>query len=254
MKILRTFISIIVLFLIVTSCRKDDINPVEQEVIVDTGETDEDFYMDSTIHQYIGDTTRSSEYIAAYPGSWWTFSNGDELSCDWLDFEVTKLVNVDYNEHIIELTKTSMVGPHIEGSYLPNTFGGIVLGDDMLVNRTFWTGVNRQIDTDRISEVGLSWREEDATYYDTSEGHPIDKEWSRTIIGYYSSHILPNGDVYNDVVHISAKYVENNELGVYEYRKNLFYAKDVGLIKEESFFLGEVVFSRYLVDYYIAPH
>jgi len=187
-----------------------------------------------------------NEYLAAYPESWWKFSNGAERNCELDEFPFYELKSIDQDEQIRYIDRTRLIIPKITGYR-----GGVIYKNAIVFNTgPFKTEKRKQVST----VLNSGWIE-----FEQSTA-PSDPAWStyrptREVIALHDSIVLPNDLIFYDVVEILVKHNYESKIGPYQLDEDkLFYAKEIGLIREINFHFLEVVGDSYLEEYYIAPH
>lgn len=244
-------IAAILIGLTFMACKKDEPEPTPEEEeteVEDTPCTTEYIFSDSDLG-----TLEPGDYLAAYPGSWWTFSNGDELTCENAEYSIANITEEDYVNCKTYVDRAHAVVAKINGNYTLNSDGAYIWGDSILVeDRLNQTGIYQQIGF----EPGSFWPEAGAE----SEMSMVDGGvWDyytpiRKFEAHHDSLETPGGDKFYDVVQIIQFHNFSNSngdhwnTGIY----HLYYAKEIGLIWEDDFY--SEIRDRYLVDYYIAPH
>lgn len=245
-----------------SSCKKDEVEPVNLPTIEIEDDTDDEVNSCEPIEyeniyaDFEGGTYESGSYLAAYPGSWWVFSNEETLNCMWSEYEILNITDKDgvLGERYID--RTTVTVPKIVGRYTPNS--GVnktfVMGDSIIVQEAdeeFQTGIYKQIDLD----IGETWREAGgySGHNPWDYGDMLTYEPTRTTVEYFESIELPNGTIFNDVIKIEQRHHTESEFEgtIPSAIIHLYYAKDIGLIWQKNATGGS---GRYLVDYYIAPH
>jgi hypothetical protein len=251
-RALKHLLVLAFLILIVSACRKDDIVEIpepedEEEIVIEEDPGCGGVY-EAVITTVEGGTFESGPYLAAYPGSWWTFSNDDGLTCEMGNTNIIKLTarNHETCEEFYDYTSVTL--PRIIGDYTRNSGDGFIYADSILVDVEGETEIAQQIST----EVGNAWFE----FIDKT--HAYENPWytfypEREVIEHYDSLELPNGTWFYDVLEISQVLRYDGKDGEWlTGYYHLFYANEIGLIWEQDILTGAR--NRYLTDYYIAPH
>ncbi|MFT5822285.1 MAG: hypothetical protein ACI8ZM_003541 [Crocinitomix sp.] len=194
----------------------------------------------------------SNEYIAAYPGSWWTFSNGNNLTCELISISGVELINADYKDCQKFNQRVSMMVPQISGRYTPHSKTGIIYDDKQLYDADPFAYSVKQVSI----TYGDKWPESTS-----NPDNPIPVEAdnyvaSRSVQAILDSVALPNDDVFYDIIIIRQFHEYSDSKFTWGYSTYLYYAREIGLIwinQPYSPVIG-YEYSRYLTDYYIAPH
>lgn len=206
---------------------------------------DEDYCIDGYIidQQHSLDTIYPSEYLAAYPGSWWEYSDGTIDTC--LAWEKTAMWNSSDNP---ENTDCPIVVEDMV--YLPSPLFyhyGHIYGNraTSIIPNLFTSGFTALVDTN----VGIIYQS--VRTYDVEVGNAHDTITFETVARL--PEMVVNGTSYQDVVHMqyTRKVYYSHIAGGPTFLNHFYYAKHVGLVKHSVSFTYE---DRELVNYYIAPH
>jgi hypothetical protein len=245
-------ISIFVISLLAMACKKDDIEEIPETVDEEIVEEEEDLgcegVYDAIITNIEGGTFESGPYLAAYPGSWWTFSNADHLTCELAETDIIELTDRNFETCEAYYTYTTVTIPQILGRYTHNSGDGYIYGDSVLYELAGETLIAKQIDT----EVGSEW------YEFIDDTHCNENPWYtyypiREVIAHHDSIELPNGNWFYDVLQIGQAHHYEGKGGKWsEGYYHYYYAKEIGLISAQN--MTNLSDIRYLEDYYIAPH
>lgn len=214
------------------ACEKDqDPSPKDEEceVIVDV----------STF-----DTIVSSEWVAAYPGSWWEYDNGETYVVE--DFQLHAIVSESEDED-------GCLVLEVDSLYLPSIpILGPVMNDEIVLPISSGGNYAERIILSIVDTTAtggmLSYYEEHDSYW----------TYSTRIMNKYDSMSVA-GEMYYDVIAVkqsgNAGFHEENAVIMNLYQKTYYLDKDIGIIKYvyQDFEPGiyEVL---ELVDHYIAPH
>lgn len=224
-------IAFIILF---TSCKKEPIEPTPDPVEEPCEPTI------NLMHSY--DTVYPSEYIMAWPGSWWEYDNGHIDSCtSWDAVPVHYTTEIDGCKFVDE-----------DMLYLPN---------HTLINAAhFYYDQVLTTPTDYSSSKF-------EPYIDTTIGIFLDYI-SHSTVGsvYWTYHhtketlerldsLVVGPSIFYDVIHIkhtttSSYYMGPGPTNSTEY----FFAKNTGLVKILREYNGSIWAEENLTNYYIAPH
>ncbi|NOQ74685.1 MAG: hypothetical protein GQ574_21915 [Crocinitomix sp.] len=238
--------------LFITACRKDDIDvipePEDEEEVVEEEDPGCEGVFEEVITYFDGGAFESGPYLAAYPGSWWTYSNEDSLYCELGHTHIKNLTSRNFETCEEYYNYTEVTVPQIIGNYTRNSGEGYIYADSILVDIEGETVIAQQIST----EVGSQWYE----FIDNT--HAYENPWytfypEREVIEHYDSLELPNGNWFYDVLEISQVLRYDGKDGEWlTGYYHLFYANEIGLIWEKNIFVPS--YDRHLEDYYIAPH
>lgn len=223
-------ITIVTLTLILWNCKKD-----KPEGCWDGSTT--------VIEQHSYDTIKPSDYIMAYPGSWWEYDNGRIDSCKgWV-------------EQIIER-------PERDGTCLnvfedlvvvPKISNGLFYKGSIIVETEDYQGTKfiELIDTNKSNtKISYGWGSYPVGGRYINDSH---KTYTSQIIEHLDSFDV-NGMVYYDIIHCRL----HSEYSYFKYPappptiSNIYYAKYIGKIYSDSYFTSLSTSS--LINHYIAPH
>ena len=208
----------------IVSCKKNKIDPLEEI---------EAPPCDTVITELIeNDTIFSSDYIMAYPGSWWEYSNTTIIqSTDWQSVPIC----VVSKPECYELTRTYKILPNFNGARIHNE--SYISNDSALIT----TGFNKM--------VGGSGGEIYSQYMEGSYKH------TTKCVGYLDSLVV--GTVtYYDVIQTLYTYdvcKGSVSMGTVQ-GKISYYAKNVGLIRIRYYDHNMNFSTVNLVDYHIEPY
>lgn len=187
---------------------------------------------DVVIKEYNNDTVLPSDYFARYPGSWWTYTDGDSIKIQsWNNLKTHKSIPNGNCRTIYE-------NNHI----LPGqTFGNyMVITYPDLSDSEFIPYIS---ETPGVIYTKVTKITEGTSTYTIKVFPKMDS-------------LVVNQVVYYDVVkvrHLSEYYyykVGNAGNGGRDY----YYSKNIGLIRIDYIMNGASVHVNELVNYYIAPH
>ncbi len=222
--------------LFIASCRKDPIIPISASPC------------DTTYHRtYTLDTIHPSEYLMAYPGSWWEYDNGNKVEC----------VEWDYMP-VYEQSKNENGCPFIESNYAyyPRLIGAsnkYISGNSALnINQHPYNTTTTPIILEH-GEIQHYSGNSTTDYYTT-----VTKQIHETF-----DSIEINGTLFYDVINIRTQYKRSyHELagGGPTDATHAYYAKGVGLLQLVSYINsdgtgeeeGEI--HKSITDFFIAPH
>lgn len=216
------------------ACKKDSITkiPAPPKKICDT------IFVENPEH----DTIFSSAYLAAYPGSWWVYDNGETDSCVAWD-----------SLPIFTITKEIDGCPTIETKYV---FVPQKANDQFIYNNTV-VSANRLNYSNKflqiIGEYGDHW----AQNFPGNSDYSIQRKGS--VDSLFDTKTI-NGHTYNDVIFVRMQFqtvYTHINTGPSSYSHD-YYARDIGLIKRNFYPLDEdsagLAETFSLSDYFIAPH
>jgi hypothetical protein len=221
----------ILFLLIFTNCSKKQEKDLECQPVI--------------IKNYSNDTIFPSDYLMAYPGSWWKYSNGVTDSCSTWETLIIRTTNTAGNCTYVVEDQRIVPGKLNYNEGLTANNMDIITGTDLsssikipLLNLT----------------IGVF-------YYNTSSYHDENgkNSWSRvvtkeTIEKLDSMEV--GGTMYYDVLHIRTidqKHYYHIHAGP-NIRIDRYYAKNVGLIKSQANNTGNQEPAVELEAYYIQPY
>jgi hypothetical protein len=218
------------------SCKKDPIIP-EQSAACDT-----------TYHKtYTADTIYPSQYLMAYPGSWWEYDNGDRVDCvEWEYMPIYKQLKNEVDCPLIKSTYAyypRLTGP--SSKYISGN-SALIISDHPYNTRTSPIIVGPG---ETLSYAGTSTSD-----YSTQVTKEIHESFDSLAI---------NGMLFYDVINIRTQYQRSySELagGGPLDATHAYYAKGVGLlqivfyINTDETDSGTPDIHKSITDFYIAPH
>lgn len=224
---------LILLFAInLQSCRKDNVEDLFGPPPCDT----------TFIQNYSFDTVYPSDYIMAYPGSWWVYDDGQIDSC--FNWATVSVVNNTYAGNCVTVHEDKKILPR-------TTFGFISFESKVSTIGYNPTSVSQLLATNPgvflhiITEVPSSPNNQDA--------HKITQ--TREVIEHLDSMEI-NGVVYYDIIHVYDYvktfyyHISNGPYWTHDY----YYARNIGLIRKYITYVGTPYHECTLSSYYIAPH
>lgn len=222
------------LSLLVLSCKKDNPAPPSSS----------DQSCDTTfIYNYTNDTVFPSDFLMAYPGSWWEYDNGEVDSCtSWEAVPWRVVTNSDGCVFVNEDQKILPKGM-LYAEYIANDHS---LWNAAELNSTTFTPI---IDT----IIGVF---SDYTTYSGTGMNAYSDHRTRELVDRIDSMVL-GSYTYYDVLHVKYVWDINMISPVYSGPKTIresWYAKNVGLIKWTTAYNGSIYEDVELVNHYIAPH
>lgn len=222
MKVRGGAFVLVVFTITLIACRKDDPAP---EQPVDNCDT-------TIIEIYSNDTIFPSDYLMAYPGSWWQYSDGSlRQSTTWESLPICQFTKPD----CYEVTRTYQILPHYNGVWINDEYS--VVNDSALLSSN-----SNKIVGGTEGEVYSSYREGD--YRHTTK-----------CVEYIDSLVV-NGVSYSDVLRTMYTYdVMDGTVSMGTvHAKTIYYAKNVGAIKMVYYDLNGISNTADLVNYYIEPY
>lgn len=228
------------------SCKKKEIQVVDQleEPPIDN-EPDPDpepiveydtIYVDNNI----GDTIYPSDYLMAYPGSWWKYSNGHEYQCTGWD-EVT------YFQKSINGTTVTIT---TENYILPKLSNVGYIKDKSFLSTSNFITTARKLVGDFVGEQ-LQYSQTSVGSYPNSSTNT-----QNNIYAAHHDELFINGQIFEDVIEIQENYnvvYTYTGAGPYGYVTK-YYAKNIGLVKIVSEGLYTNQINMEITDFFIAPH
>jgi hypothetical protein len=243
-------ISSLVAFIFVgmISCRKDKTTPISPLTCADG--------FDSIFHVHEMDATVSSVYLAAYPGSWWEYSNDVKLFCEPGQLKTTVFASTDSGQCQNHFEQYILNGPKIV-----NQLGGnplrIVHGD-YYVYQIDDNGIytqSREVHSEFFDEnMDSSWMAQLKHWKELN--YPCSSTETKNLLSFHETYTLPNGAVFDNVAECRSVINVSNKVGGYTVEKYSFYAQGVGLIMvvDPDDMIEGPGSEYYLEDYFIAPH
>lgn len=224
---MKVFIFIIFLQLIFVSCKKDKVPPLLNNKI----END-------TIVEIIGgeDTIHSSDYICAYPGSWWIYSDNTVSSCQ--SWKKVKILSYKKIENTVYQKKYNFIVPKFEGNLIFNESESVV---------------SESLDSSNISpRISFSLGE---FYFHQEYYTGGSKSLKRIGYGILDSLVVGNQTFYEvlKIEDLHQWFYSPGPNGPYG-KVTKYYAKNIGLVKEVDQYIQSIVETKELINYYIAPH
>lgn len=235
MKTYLSFISSFLFLLLVASiqsCKKDNVEDLYGPPPCDT----------TFIQNYSFDTVYPSDYIMAYPGSWWAYDDGFTDSC--FNWATVSIINNTYAGNCVTV--------HEDKQILPRTTFGFISFESKVSTVGYNTtsvlqllATNPGVFLHEVTEVPSSPNSQDAH----KNTH------TKEVVEHLDSMEI-NGVIYFDIIHVQ------DYLKIYYYHlwngpfwtNDYYYARNVGLIKQNTKYVGSPYHERTLTSYYIAPH
>lgn len=215
---------LVILVIVSFGCNQDDIVPQ----FCETGSI--------VTQNHSFDTIYPSDFIMAYPGSWWEYSDGSIDSCLYWESMFLRTSSDSANCTLVD--EDIVIVPEKLNYHFGNIFG-----DQEFYTTQFSSVFKPILDT----VVGVFYTSS------STSGH------MRTIYSRETLDRLPsfevNGVIYFDILKVEHR-TEYQGIGISsppDHVAELYFAKNVGLIKQRT--LAWMEWSeKELVDYYIAPH
>jgi len=253
---MRLFVVIIALILFsaaIIACRKDkSVSEPEIEQPQDTIVTDTVYCVNDTIVNNSFDSITSDPYLAAYPGSWWEYSDGTTVTCEQSVYRL--ISHIAYELPAGHFCKTYT----FDTVYVPKLVGPISTGfENAYVHGSsflYYSGVTDELYFDKqVDSVAVDWYSSECKnpYY-----FGLCSTIARERIEILDSLVLPNNLTFYNVMHIEQTVKMVNMMHSYDISMgHLYYAHGIGLIQqEEESSICPGYLTRYVEDYYIAPH
>lgn len=244
MKYSHLLIFSLVAALLIYSCKKKPVPVNENTTPVECSDT-------NYVENFTYDTVYPSDYLPAYPGSWWEYSdtvnpavNLNE-SCDaWIESPV---ITLGTNCPILALEDRKII---------PNTTFGAILNDALITGVSDITKSN--FDPILNTSLGRFQDYSKSTYHSSSNQHEVITQ-TKDVIELLDSMEV-NGVMYYDIIHVYTYYSKiHYPFGTGPYWHNdCYFARNVGIIKKEGYRIidNSTVqhFNYNLLSHYIAPH
>lgn len=209
---------------IVAGCRKDDPN-IDNESL--------DSKCDTVFNEMIlNDTIFPSEYLMAYPGSWWEYSDGTIISSSaWESVPICEIAKPS----CYEVTRTYQVLPDYNGIWIKNEYELRNDSDLVLSNLTKILGGNE-------GDIYSSIRDGDYLHTTTYLQHLDSLE--------------VEGVIYYDIVktHYTNEVMDGTVPMFTVGSSTIYYSKNVGVVRIVNQNNNGVSGTRNLIDYHIEPY
>ena len=188
-------------------------------------------------------TVYPSDYIMAYPGSWWVYDDGKIDSCS--NWATVSIVNNTYAGNCVTV--------HEDKQNLPRTTLGFISFESKVSTVGYNTtsvlpllATNLGVFLHKVTEVPSSSPSSQNAHKDTHIKEVIEHLDSMEI----------NGVTYYDIIHVhdSLKIFYYHVWGGPFWTNDYYYARNVGIIKQYSTYVNNTIIDRTLTSYYIAPH
>lgn len=231
---LRISFILILLLLTFTACKKE---LSDSEVsILEIPPCDTTF-----VDIFSDDTLQASPYFAAYPGSWWTHSDGATRTCDYWG-QVIYETNKVAEGNCITVYRDRKIVPHT------SQWGFLFNQSAYKLHIAYHVAqFTRLIDT-IPGLIYHTWADPpNGNFYETLDIKVIE----------HLGLMEVNGAMYNDVIHVrhAFNYQHKHYLSSYTVNLDYYYARNIGQIRRiYSYDNSPLVDTVDLVDYYIAPH
>ena len=214
-----------------TSCRKDNI--IQSEQNCDTTY--------STNHSY--DIINPSDYLMAYPGSWWNYDNNSSINCvSWDSVLLYKNTNINgcvFNDEDV------VIVPTLTGYYNGHIYYNSILTTDNDLKKSDFRKI-----LDTIN--GQFYYNEEKDDPDNQDSYYINSSSTIEIL----DSISVGSSTYYNVLHVNEStqlYYYHLEGGPLISDNDLYFSKNVGLVRKISKTTNPNDTVN-LVNYYIAPH
>ncbi|MEN8928687.1 MAG: hypothetical protein ABF242_04585 [Flavobacteriales bacterium] len=196
------------------------------------------------IQQYSLDTIFPSDYIMAYPGSWWEYDNGKVDSCR--GYFTQKIENIERNYPCLSVYEDLIYVPTI------TSLGAIYKGSIIKITSNYQgTKFVEMIDTAKSNSI-VSYGKNP---YPSNYNHYSQTMIVKSEIIEHLSSFQVNGIIYADVIHCqTSEKTDDFKLETPPPRiSHYYFAKNIGLIEHSSSYVGLDTRKR-LINHYIAPH
>lgn len=234
---MKPFLSILASFLIllvaivIQSCTKDTVEDLYGPPPCDT----------TYIQNYSFDTVYPSDYIMAYPGSWWEYNDGHIDSCyNWATVSIFSQTN---SGNCVTLYEDKQI--------LPRTSFGYISFESKVINNQKTTSIEPLL----AHTPGL--------FFDYFKGVPAtpgntdshDITHTKEVIELLDS-LEVNGITYYDIIHVHEYHYTfyYHVWGGPFWTNDFYYARNIGMIKQYSTFVNNPTVDRTLNSHFIAPH
>lgn len=221
-RYLLFFFSITILFL--SSCKKNEVEP--ETTVVKSYHQEKSSLCGETIDVSTHETIITNSYLAAYPGAWWEYSDGSMITCELDSFPLINSKKMGDDCRYKELNMTFVSHLKKDGYSFAYVYDNSYIKDRAMFDFCDYSYHETHFYTQIQEEVGSEWAvDPDDCCYKSCEH--VDRE----TIEHFDSYVLPNGDVYNDVLHIRETIYQPKEIdGCWEVINEYYYANEIGMI------------------------
>jgi len=232
---MRIFLFILLITLFFVSCKKDN-TPVPTPHSQTLPQCDPIITFN---HSY--DTIYPSDYLMAYPGSWWEYDNGFIDSClAWEEVFIHQTTIIDGCKYVEE-----------DLWILPEKLS--YHSGNIAFNQAVNSSQNHE-----STKFYFIYSDMPGIYHNSVTHYDTYKVTTTLEMFPALDSMVVNGITYYDVIHQKT----TSKTGFYKFRgergptftDDYFFAKDVGLISNIKYGTYGLLYELNLVNYYIAPH
>ncbi|MBI3237862.1 MAG: hypothetical protein HYZ43_03305 [Flavobacteriia bacterium] len=241
MRLLLPLFAIMILLL--TSCHKDKPNTDGEKEVCDTT-----FVITNVI-----DPVAPSDYIMSYPGSWWTYDNGDTDSCS--SWEACELETISFANSCPTLTQITATLPNTNYGYIYNNSRIYTVVSMNVADQSYFTNSLLEPFLDTTISSGTFYSKSYGTYNGAGASHSVSVYKNYEVVERLNDIDL-NGINYQDIIHTREFLTMHDSWSgqstewTYEY----YYARNVGIVRKIAHYYNSLVYDLSLTDHYIAPH
>lgn len=222
-------LSLLVASFTIVGCKKEVTEPTNN-VFQDNCDT-------TLVEFHSNDTVFPSDYIMAYPGSWWEYSDGSIATSD--EWRLKEVVTTTKPDCYVQISDYHYL-PNFNNYWIDNNFLITSNDDDTFISSSQLTGTS-------LGEVFYSVvSNEDGPYFTKHTKSYVDHLDSLEVLGV----------MYYDVMVIGTR-VANHKGGVIlstSHEDEKFYSKNIGLIRQTRVTMGWDYDTLDLVNYHIEPY
>ncbi|MES2557041.1 MAG: hypothetical protein V4604_12875 [Bacteroidota bacterium] len=237
MKLILSIVASLLLLLMgvnVQSCKKDTVEDLYGPPPCDT----------TFIPNYSFDTVYPSDYIMAYPGSWWEYNDGYIDSC--FNWTTVSIVNNTYSGNCVTV--------HEDKQILPRTkkLGYFSFETQVIPYATYKPTLFLRFISLQPGEFLNYHRDFPSTPGSDNGGY---ETIERNVVELLDSMVL-DGITYYDIIH-THEYHSNYWYHIWggpHWTNDFYFAKDIGLVKQFATYMDNPTIDRTLVSHFIAPH
>ena len=232
---MKHLIAILSISIVVISCKKESVEPIPIDSNTNTTSP-----CDTTfIYDNILDTIHPSDYLMAYPGSWWEYSDGSTIDAtSWSEVAISSKTIQD---NCVTITYDNVILPSYNGYSVANKSYVFEVSSTE-------TRLEPILDT----TIGTFYQK---NYYYGS-GSASSTHTHTFSLEEKLNSLTVNGVIYGDVLHVKYRYEISHYQGYGpDEIIDRYFAKNVGLIKEIRFEeINSSTDTFNLVNHFIAPH
>jgi hypothetical protein len=229
----------LLLLLAQSACKKELLDDNLADATIETCDT-------TYVDLFSDDTVTSSPYLAAYPGSWWNFSDGSTKACNYWG-------PVVFTSN--QVAEGNCITVYRDRKYLPHISQWGYIYNQSAYNLTL------AYQTSQFTKImdTVPGQIHSAFAYNIPANDPFSNHYHSLqilVIGHLDQ-LEVNGTIYYDIMHIRHHYTMEHKHyhSIYESIYDYFYAREIGQIRrirQNSSMPNPDTLD--LVDYYIAPH